>query len=70
MEAITGTAGRRAAHATSIPPLTVTVAETKRLSGLGATTIYQLLKEGKLEGLTIGKRRLITYASIQRLLAT
>lgn len=49
-------------------PVTVTVDEAKRLSGLGTTTIYALLGEGRLQSTTIGRRRLISYASLKTLL--
>ena len=48
--------------------LTVSVAETARLLGMGRTTIYKLINEGRLETITIGRRRLVKTASIQRLL--
>lgn len=48
--------------------LTVSVAETARLLGMGRTSIYKLMNEGRLETVTIGRRRLIKTASIQRLL--
>jgi excisionase family DNA binding protein len=49
-------------------PLSITVAETKRLSGLGITTIYQCLKDGRLQAVHVGKRRLVVYASLKQLL--
>jgi hypothetical protein len=38
------------------PPLLYSVEETKRLVGLGTTTIYQLLKDGALERVKCGTR--------------
>jgi excisionase family DNA binding protein len=49
-------------------PITVSVAEAKRLSGLGHTTVYKLLSEGTLKSTTVGKRRLVRYDSLQELL--
>jgi excisionase family DNA binding protein len=49
-------------------PIAVRIKDACSLSGLGLTSIYALLKEGKLEGLTVGRRRLITYASLENLL--
>ena len=40
-----------------------TVDETCQLLGLGRTTIYQLLAEGKIEAIRVGRRRLILVRS-------
>lgn len=48
--------------------LTISIAEAVKTLGLGRTSIYKLIKEGRLETITIGRRRLIKTASIQRLL--
>jgi hypothetical protein len=50
-------------------PLTVTVATAKRLSGLGNTTLWGLIKERKLDTVHVGRRTLITYRSLEALLA-
>jgi hypothetical protein len=50
-------------------PLTVTVASAKKLSGLGNTTIWALIKNGALETICIGRRRLIVYRSLEKLLS-
>jgi excisionase family DNA binding protein len=50
-------------------PITVTVATAKRLSGLGNTTIWSLIKAGKLEAVRIGRRTLVTFSSLEALLA-
>jgi hypothetical protein len=50
-------------------PLTITVAMARRLSGLGITTIYALIKDRKLESTCIGRRRLIVYRSLENLLS-
>jgi hypothetical protein len=49
-------------------PLTVTVATAKKLSGLGNTTIWGLIKEHRLEVVHVGRRALITYRSLEALL--
>lgn len=38
-----------------------------RLSGLGRTTIYDLLATDRLRSITVGRRRLISVASIEAL---
>ena len=49
-------------------PLTITVAGVCRLLSIGRTTAYELMRDGKLETLKIGRRRLITYRSAQALI--
>jgi hypothetical protein len=49
-------------------PLTITVQRAKDLSGLGSTTIFALLKEGKLRSVKVEGRRLILFASLKALL--
>ena len=49
-------------------PLTVTVATAKRLSGLGNTTIWALIKNQTLETVHVGRRTLITFRSLEALL--
>jgi len=49
-------------------PLAVTVAMARELSGLGNTTIWALIKSGKLESTSVGRRRLIIYGSLEKLL--
>ena len=53
----------------SLKPITVTVAEAKRLSGLGHTKLWELIGSGVLETVRVGRRRLVIYASLCRLLA-
>jgi hypothetical protein len=53
----------------SAKPLTVTVAMARELSGLGNTTIWALIKAGRLESTTIGTRRLVIYRSLEELLS-
>lgn len=51
-------------------PLAVTVAQAQKIVGLSHSTIYELLSEKRLEGVRIGRRRLILYASIEKLIAS
>jgi excisionase family DNA binding protein len=50
-------------------PITITVGTAKRLSGLGHTTLWALIKAGKLETVRIGRRTLVTLSSLEALLA-
>lgn len=52
----------------NLKPLTVTVRDARRLLGLGNTTIWKLIKEGRLLTVKIGKRRLILFDSIEELI--
>jgi excisionase family DNA binding protein len=49
-------------------PITVTIAEARRLSGLSNTTVYKLIGEGRLAVVKVGTRTLVTFDSLQRLL--
>jgi hypothetical protein len=50
-------------------PLTVTVTTARKLSGLGNTTIWGLIKSRELETTSVRRRRLILYSSLERLLS-
>lgn len=60
--------GRRPTTPRNFPPLTVTIAETKRITGLGNTTIYERLNDGTLRSTLVGGRRLVHYDSILEML--
>jgi excisionase family DNA binding protein len=51
-------------------PKTYSINEVKRLTGLGNTTVFALLKNGMLNSVRIGRRRLIYADSVDRLLET
>ncbi len=48
-------------------PLFVSINEAAKSLNLGRTSTYSLINEGKLETRKIGRRRLVTVASIRRL---
>ena len=50
--------------------ITLRVNETTAVSGLSRSTIYTLLKAGKLRAVKVGGRRLILRESLQALLQT
>jgi excisionase family DNA binding protein len=50
-------------------PLAVTVQSACRLTGLGKSSIYELIKDGKLSTTNIGRRRLIRFSSLEELIA-
>jgi excisionase family DNA binding protein len=47
--------------------LCVSIPETKNLLGVGRTKIYELINEGRLEVVKIGRRTLVKTASIRAL---
>lgn len=49
-------------------PITVSVDEATRLTGLGRNRVYDLINNGSLESFKLGRRRLIRVSSIKRLL--
>jgi hypothetical protein len=61
----TNTASRAA---DAVPPLAVTFATGQRISGLGLTTLWRLARERQIETVRVGRRTLITYRSLARLL--
>lgn len=52
---------------TGLPPVWVTVHEAGRLTGLGRTSVYELIATGELKSAKIAGRRLVSYASIRAL---
>jgi excisionase family DNA binding protein len=48
--------------------ITVTISEAVRLSGLGRTTLYELLKSGELPKRKCGGKTLILVADLKRYL--
>ena len=50
-------------QAHTIPSVTATY-------GIGRTTVYKLIKEGKLEAVKLGSRTLVLDSSVRALLAT
>ncbi|MEO7681423.1 MAG: excisionase family DNA-binding protein [Sphingomonas sp.] len=50
-------------------PVTVTVDGAKKAIGIGTTKLYELIAEGRLETVKIGRRTLIKTDSIRALVA-
>ena len=51
----------------ALKPLTVSVKTARQITGLGNTTIYQLIGDGTLESVKVHNKRLIVFASLERL---
>jgi hypothetical protein len=64
-----GTRPRRvSSYAQEHAPITVTLVEASRISGLGRSKLYQLLADGRLDSVVVDRRRLIQMHSLRRLL--
>jgi excisionase family DNA binding protein len=50
------------------PPIAVRIPDAARCSGLGKSTLYALIARGQLESVMVGRRRLVLYSSLQKLL--
>jgi hypothetical protein len=48
-------------------PLAVSVKNASRLPGIGTTSMWQLIRDGRVETIGIGRRRLVIYESLKRL---
>jgi excisionase family DNA binding protein len=48
--------------------ITASVKEACEMTGLGKTKLYELIGQGKVESVTIGRRRLVHVESIHVLL--
>ncbi|HEX6015116.1 MAG TPA: helix-turn-helix domain-containing protein [Geminicoccaceae bacterium] len=51
-------------------PEAVSINETCRLTGIGRSKLYQLIGDGTLPTLKVGKRRLVRLSTVRRLLAS
>lgn len=51
-------------------PLTVKVETAMRMLGLGRTKFYELVGEGEIETIKVGKSRLVIFDSLQRFVAS
>jgi excisionase family DNA binding protein len=48
-------------------PISVRIAMAVRLTGIGRSTLYELIKSGEIETVKVGRSTLIPYRSIKRL---
>lgn len=48
-------------------PLFVSITEAAKALSLGRTSVYELINAGELETRKMGRRRLVTVASLKRL---
>jgi len=52
---------------TAMEPITVTIDGAKKATGLGTTKLYELINQGKLQTIKIGRRTLVKTDSIRAL---
>ena len=52
-----------------IKPLAVPVKTACQLVGVGNTSMWALIKAGKVRTVSVGRRRLVIYASLEALLS-
>lgn len=48
-------------------PLAVSIKDTVTALGVGRTTVYEMIKDGRLEAFKLGRRTLVRTESIRRL---
>lgn len=52
-----------------VRPHAMTIADAVKWSGVGRTTLYALIAEGRVDAVKVGTRTLVTTASLERLLS-
>ena len=48
-------------------PLAVSINDTAKSLGVGRTTVYEMIKDGRLKAFKLGRRTLVRVESIRRL---
>lgn len=62
-----GVAGGRAPRSLPLEPLTVRIPVAVRLTGIGRSKLYELIKSGDVETVKVGTATLVKVASLRRL---
>jgi excisionase family DNA binding protein len=52
---------------TALRPITVTVATALAITGIGRTKFYELVRVGRVKTVAIGRRTLVVYADLEKL---
>lgn len=53
-----------------IEPLALSINDTAQTLGLGRTSIYAMIADGRLEAFKLGRRRLVKVESVRRLIGS
>jgi hypothetical protein len=61
------TGGNRASAPHPLKPLTISSATARALLGVGSTKFWELVRDGDIEMVEIGRRKMVKYRSIERL---
>ncbi len=48
-------------------PIALSIADAVKVSGLGKTTLYSAISDGRLETRKVGRKRLVLTSSLRRL---
>ena len=51
----------------TLKPITVTIETALTISGLGRTKFYELINDGRIKTIRIGRRRLVIFSSLEEL---
>lgn len=51
-----------------LKPVSVSIPDASKLTGLSRSRLYELIGDGTLQTKKIGKRRLVPYAALERLI--
>jgi excisionase family DNA binding protein len=62
-----GATARQLAGQPDLKPITVTVPTALAVTGLGRTKFYELVKQGRVRTVAIGRRTLVIYADLEKL---
>jgi excisionase family DNA binding protein len=60
-------AGQPETDSFHLKPITVTVPTALAVTGLGRTKFYELVKEGRIRTVAIGRRTLVIFADLEKL---
>jgi excisionase family DNA binding protein len=59
--------GMEMANMDAAAPITASIGEFCKLAGIGRSLVYEMIGDGRLDSIVIGKRRLIVLDSYRRL---
>jgi hypothetical protein len=54
----------------AVKPLAVSVKTARQLLGIGNTKMWELIKDGRVQTVPLGRKRLVIYKSLENLIET